>query len=92
MRGYVWDCLFAGLTFSFSGYFCAYGLSMIPFLHNIVAILLVRLPVAWWASQSFQDTLFPMGLASPLGSLLSLLICAGIFVWLRRRQDTKKEG
>lgn len=92
MRGYVWDCLFAGLTFSFSGYFCAYGLSMVPFLHNIVAILLVRLPVAWWASWSFQDTLFPMGLASPLGSLLSLLICAGIFVWLKRRQDTQKGG
>ena len=25
MRGYVWDCILAGIHFSFSGYFCAYG-------------------------------------------------------------------
>lgn len=86
MRGYVWDCLFAGITFSFSGYFCAYGLSMVPFLHNMIAILLVRLPVAYWASQRFADTLLPMGLASPLGSLLSVFICAGIFLWSTKRQ------
>lgn len=25
LRGYIWDCLFAGIHFSFSGYFCACG-------------------------------------------------------------------
>ena len=25
IRGYIWDCIFAGVHFSFSGYFCAYG-------------------------------------------------------------------
>ena len=24
IRGYIWDCIFAGVHFSFSGYFCAY--------------------------------------------------------------------
>lgn len=23
LRGYIWDCIFAGIHFSFSGYFCA---------------------------------------------------------------------
>ena len=27
LRGYVWDCFFAGMQFSFSGYFCAIGRS-----------------------------------------------------------------
>lgn len=27
MRGYIWDCILAGIHFCFSGYFCAYGLS-----------------------------------------------------------------
>ena len=44
IRGYIWDCLFAGIHFSFSGYFCAYGRSEISFLHNICAILLMRIP------------------------------------------------
>lgn len=86
MRGYVWDCLFAGISFSFSGYFCAYGLSMIPFIHNSISIIFVRVPLSYLASSHFADTLFPTGLASPAGSLLSALICAGVFVWLGKTQ------
>ena len=29
--GYIWDCFFAGVHFSFSGYFCAYGRSELSF-------------------------------------------------------------
>ena len=85
LRSYVWDCLFAGINFSFSGYFCACGLSVIPFLHNAVSILCVRIPVSYLASKYFADTLFPMGLASPAGSLLSVFICTGVFLWMGKR-------
>lgn len=92
MRGYVWDCLFAGINFSFSGYFCAYGLSMVPFIHNSISIILVRIPLSYLASKYFMDTLFPMGLASPAGSLLSVFICVGVFIWLRKKQQVKSGG
>ena len=75
MRGYVWDCIFAGVHFSFSGYFCACGRSGLSFLHNISAILLVRVPGVYLTSLFFPDTLFPMGLATSMGSLLSVIIC-----------------
>ena len=86
MRGYVWDCIFAGIHFSFSGYFCAYGWSMIPFIHNSLSILCARIPLSYLASKHFPDTLFPMGLASPAGSALSAVICAGVFLWMNRYQ------
>ena len=41
-RGYVADCMFAGIHFCFSGYFCAYGKSGISFLHNFLSVLLAR--------------------------------------------------
>ena len=85
LRGYIWDCMFAGAHFSFSGYFCACGKSGLSFLHNIVAIVLVRIPGAYWTSQMFPTTLFPMGLATAAGSFLSMLICITAFVILRRR-------
>ena len=75
LRGYVWDCLFAGLHFSFSGYFCACGRSELSFLHNIIAIVLVRVPGVYLTSKLFADTLYPMGLATAGGSLLSAVIC-----------------
>lgn len=85
IRGYIWDCLFAGIHFSFSGYFCAYGRSEISFLHNICAILLMRIPGVYLMSNLFPDTLFPMGLATVGGSILSVLICVVAFVYLKRR-------
>ena len=75
LRGYVWDCLFAGLHFSFSGYFCACGRSELSFLHNIIAIVLVRVPGVYLTSKLFADTLYPIGLATAGGSLLSAVIC-----------------
>lgn len=86
LRGYIWDCIFAGIHFSFSGYFCAYGMSGISFLHNFLSIVLVRIPGAFLASKYFADTLFPMGLAAPGGSLLSVLICVIAFIWMRSKR------
>lgn len=85
MRGYVWDAALAGIHFCFSGYFCAYGLSGISFIHNSISIVCVRIPFAYLASKYFADTLLPMGLASTAGSGISVLICIGVFVWLERK-------
>lgn len=85
MRGYIIDTIFAGVHFSFSGYFAAYGKSYIGFLHNIIAIVLIRVPGSYLASQWFPDTLLPMGLAAPAGSVLSVLICVVAYLWLKRK-------
>lgn len=90
MRGYVWDCILAGIHFSFSGYFCAYGLSGISFLHNSLSILCIRIPLSYLASKYFTNTLFPMGLASPAGSALSVIICVGVFLWMDNQQKKQK--
>lgn len=85
IRGYIWDCLFAGIHFSFSGYFCAYGRSEISFFHNLCAILLMRIPGVYLTSLLFPHSLFPMGLATVGGSLVSVLICVAAFLYLKRK-------
>lgn len=86
MRGYVWDCMLAGIHFCFSGYFCAYGLSGFSFLHNSISIICARIPLAYFASVCFKDSLFPMGLASTAGSALSVVICIVVYVYMRRKK------
>ena len=86
LRSYIWDTIFAGIHFSFSGYFCAYGLSAISFIHNVLSILCVRIPGAYLASVYYPNTLYPMGLAAPGGSLLSVLICVIAFVVMKKRR------
>ena len=86
LRAYIWDAFLAGFHFCFTGYFCAYGLSYIGFIHNVLAIVLVRIPGAYFTSKWFPDTLFPMGMSAPVGSLLSALICIVFFIWLKKRK------
>ena len=83
IRSYIIDAIFAGIHFCFSDFFAAWGRSYIGFIHNIIAISLVRVPGAYLASKLFPDTLFPMGIAAPAGSLLSVLICLGFYAWLK---------
>ena len=84
MKGYIIDSIFAGVHFCFSGYFAAYGKSYIGFMHNIISITFVRVPGSSPASKLFGDTLFPMGLAAPAGSLLSVIICVCAYIYLKR--------
>lgn len=85
LRGYIWDSIFAGIHFSFNGYFCACGKSGLSFLHNIIAIVLVRVPGVYLTSQLFPTTLFPMGLATAAGSFLSVLICVTAYAVISRK-------
>lgn len=87
LRGYIWDTLFAGVHFSFSGYFCACGKSGLSFLHNILALSLVRIPGAYITSALFPTTLFPMGLATAAGSVLSVFICVLAFKLIQRKDS-----
>ena len=85
LRGYIFDCIFAGIHFSFSGYFCACGKSGLSFLHNILAIVLVRVPGVYLTSMIFKSTLLPMGLATAAGSLFSVIICIIAFRLMPKR-------
>lgn len=89
LRSYSFDCVFAAVHFCFSGYFCGNQKSGISFIHNIVSILLIRIPGAYLTSKWFPDTLYPMGWAAPLGSLLSALICVGFYIYFEKKKIMK---
>ncbi len=87
LKGYVLDTIFAGIHFSFSGYFCALGLSGISFIHNIIAIVLVRIPGVYLLSSLYPDNLLPVGLATVSGSILSALICTVAYLIIGRKKN-----
>lgn len=89
LRSYSADVIFAGIHFCFSGYFSACGKSIYSFVHNIISVLCVRIPGAWLASRLFPDTLYPMGWAPSLGSLLSAIICLFFY---HQMQKTCRNG
>lgn len=90
LHAYVTDCIFAAIHFCFSGYFCAIGKSFISFVHNVISIVFVRIPGAYFAAKLWPETLYPMGLAAPCGSLLSAVICIIAFFVLEHVVTNKK--
>lgn len=84
IRGYIVDTIFAGIHFSFTGYFAACG-KFLPRLspqhHRYCA---GARSGSYLASRLFAGTLLPMGLAAPAGSLLSVMICVAAYRWMKR--------
>ena len=89
LRSYVTDCVFAGIHFCLSGYFCAIEKSGISFLHNSISIVFARVPLAYLASKKIPDNLFPMGWAAPIGSILSVLICIAAYIIINKKEKQK---
>ena len=74
------------MHFCFSGYFCACGKSILSFAHNITSVALVRVPGAYLTSKMFPTTLLPMGLATAVGSLVSVIICLIAYSVIRKKE------
>lgn len=85
IRTYAIDCVFAWIHFCFSGYFSCCGLSIWSFVHNACSIVLVRIPGAYLASKLFPETLYPMGMAAPAGSVLSVIICIAVYIYIQKK-------
>lgn len=90
LQSYSFDVLFAGIHFCFSGYFCGDEKSIISFIHNLVAIVCIRIPGAYLAGKWFPHSLYPMGWAVALGSVLSALICLGFYLYYGKREEIKR--
>ena len=86
IKGYVWDCVFAGIHFCFSGYFCVLERSGLSFLHNFLSIVLIRIPGAYFATKLFLGTLFPLGMVTTIGSVFSAVFCLIVFLVLEKKK------
>lgn len=86
LSSYVWDCALAGVHFCFSGFFTSCGLPLVPFCHNVASILTARVPLSYLFSVRYPASLYPMGWAAPIGSVVSIVICLIAYAVLLRKQ------
>lgn len=89
LKTYSFDCILVGFTFCLNGYLCGVGKSVVTFLHNVISIFLVRIPAAYFLCKLFPSTLMPMGLASPLGSMISIIILVIYFALIVKSEAAK---
>lgn len=86
LKAYAIDCLFTAIFFCYTGYYNGIGQTRFVMVQGIVGAFGVRVPVSYLMSRSASPTLFHIGLATPLSSILQLVLCLGFMVYLRRKQ------
>ena len=85
LRGYSIDCIVVSFVFCINSYFSGQGNSLFPMIHSLIATFLFRIPLSYWFSQIDSSSLFIMGFAPPISTVVSLLIC----VWYLRYTQRK---
>lgn len=70
LRAYAIDCLFTSIFFCYTGYYNGIGQTRFVMLQGIAGAFGVRVPVSYLISRTANATLFHIGLATPLSSIV----------------------
>ena len=86
LKAYAIDCLFTSIFFCYTGFYNGIGQTKFVMVQGILGAFFVRVPVSYLMSIQPNTTLFQIGLATPMSSILQLVLCVGFMMWLRRKE------
>ena len=91
LRAYAIDCMFTAIFFCYIGFYNGIGQTKFVMLQGIAGAFGVRVPVSYFMSIQPGTSLFKIGLATPVSSVVQLLLCVGYMAVLNRK-GRKKGG
>lgn len=87
LMSYSIDCILVCFVFCLNAYFSGCGKSVISFIHSMIATFLVRVPMSYFMANLKGSSLYDIGFAAPLASLVSIIICIGYFLYLSKKKN-----
>ncbi|MGI6054507.1 MAG: MATE family efflux transporter [Clostridium sp.] len=85
LKAYAIDCLLTPFLFCFVGYYNGCEKTLFVMLQGIIGAFFVRIPVAYLISGIPGASLFQLGLATPASSVVQIVLCLVMFVFLKKR-------
>lgn len=86
LQAYAIDCMFTAVFFCYTGFYNGIGKTRFVMLQGIIGAFGVRVPVSYLMSLRSNATLFDIGLATPMSSILQLVLCLLYMVYLRKKK------
>lgn len=86
LRGVAGEYLVLPFIFCFLGYFNGIGKTKFVLIEGLLSSFLVRIPLCFLFSRLPGAELFTIGLSVPISSVASLLMCAGYYVFVRKKR------
>jgi len=90
LKAYAVDCLLTAFLFCFIGYFNGCGNTTFVMIQGIIGGICVRLPVSWLMSKIEPVSLFRIGLATPMSTVVQIVLCLSFFAVIQKNR--KKNG
>ena len=81
LKTYSIDCLLTSFLFCINGYLNGYERTVFTMVHSLVATFVGRIPLTLLFSKIPNVTLFHMGIAAPLSTMISLVM---IFIYFKK--------
>lgn len=81
LKTYSIDCLLTSFLFCINGYLNGYEKTVFTMVHSLVATFIGRIPLTLLFSKIPNVTLFHMGIAAPLSTMISLVM---IFIYFKK--------
>lgn len=86
LRGVSGEYLLIPIVFCFLGYFNGVGKTRFVLIEGLVASFLVRIPLSYYFSRLPDTDLYTIALAVPVSAMVSLIMCVGYFVFVRKER------
>lgn len=90
LRAYAIDTLLVSFLFCFTGYFNGCGRTTFVMLQGIIGAFCVRIPVSYLMSRQPGTSLFRVGLAIPLSTVLQISVCVLYFIHSERQRGKQQ--
>lgn len=87
LMSYSIDCVMVSFVFCINGYLSGLGKSTISLIHSLIATFGFRIPLTLLISKISGVTLFELGFAAPISSLVSIIICVCYLTWKGRQEN-----
>ena len=81
MKAYAIDCMMVSILFCFMGYFNGCGKTVFVMAQGLIAAFCLRIPFSYFMSKVEGVTMFQLGLAAPLATALSIVLCIAYYVF-----------
>ena len=86
LKAYAIDCMFTAIFFCYTGFYNGIGKTKFVMLQGIIGAFGVRVPVSYLMSIQPGTSLFKIGLATPMSSILQLILCLGFMCYLNKKK------
>lgn len=85
LKAYAIDCIFTAVFFCYIGFYNGIGMTRFVMIQGILGAFCVRVPVSYFMSIQPNPSLFHIGLATPMSSILQLVLCLAGMVYVNKR-------